>query len=285
MKLTDVIHRLSIPQHPGRRRFEEQTSNIKQTSARQSIGFVDIKDISNRHSLRSLYLSKNIDKGLQLPEMMIRATAVLIFAHIATLDCVAAFRPPSYVKSSSSSSRATASGLASSTGSYLDTLSGPSSSSSSTSYSPSSYSPPSFYSAPAAPAPPAQSVTSPAATYGVDYNAVRQELKLLMDNPSWDDGSLAPIFIRLAWHSSGTYDKATGSGGSNGAGMRFATEAADPENAGSEVARVNFQELAIPICGSLPPTSALSIPVVDLSFHFLREGPTTQMEVTGPEPE
>lgn len=71
----------------------------------------------------------------------------------------------------------------------------------------------------------------------VDYNAVRQELKLYMDNPSWDDGSLAPLFLRLAWHSSGTYDKATGTGGSNGAGMRFATEAADPENAGLEVAR------------------------------------------------
>ena len=68
-------------------------------------------------------------------------------------------------------------------------------------------------------------------------NAVREELKLLMDNPSWDDGSLAPILIRLAWHSSGTYDAAAGTGGSNGAGMRFATEAADPENAGLEVAR------------------------------------------------
>lgn len=69
------------------------------------------------------------------------------------------------------------------------------------------------------------------------YQAVRQELKLLMDNPSWDDGSLAPFFIRLAWHSSGTYDKASNTGGSNGAGMRYSTEAADPENAGLEVAR------------------------------------------------
>lgn len=62
---------------------------------------------------------------------------------------------------------------------------------------------------------------------------------MLMDNPSWDDGSLAPIFIRLAWHSSGTYDAASGTGGSNGAGMRFSKgpEAADPENAGLEVAR------------------------------------------------
>ncbi|KAL7544207.1 hypothetical protein ACHAWF_007586, partial [Thalassiosira exigua] len=71
----------------------------------------------------------------------------------------------------------------------------------------------------------------------VDYDAVRAELRRIMDNPSWDDGSLAPILIRLAWHSSGTYDAAAGTGGSNGAGMRFATEAADPENAGLEVAR------------------------------------------------
>ena len=58
-----------------------------------------------------------------------------------------------------------------------------------------------------------------------------------MDNPSWDDGSLAPLLIRLAWHSSGTYDAASGTGGSNGAGMRFETEAADPENAGLHTAR------------------------------------------------
>ena len=69
------------------------------------------------------------------------------------------------------------------------------------------------------------------------YAEVRKELIANMDNPSWDDGSLAPIFIRLAWHSSGTYDKATGTGGSNGAGMRFDAEASDPENAGLHSAR------------------------------------------------
>ena len=65
-----------------------------------------------------------------------------------------------------------------------------------------------------------------------NYDAIRAELRSLMDNPSWDDGSLAPVFIRLAWHSSGTFDAASGTGGSNGAGMRFENEAADPENAG-----------------------------------------------------
>jgi len=69
------------------------------------------------------------------------------------------------------------------------------------------------------------------------YTDVASELKAMMDNPSWDDGSLAPIFLRLAWHSSGTYDAASGTGGSNGAGMRFQNEAADPENAGLDIAR------------------------------------------------
>lgn len=83
----------------------------------------------------------------------------------------------------------------------------------------------------------AAAATSYAPIINYDINAVREELKVLMNNPSWDDGSLAPLFIRLAWHSSGTYDAATGTGGSNGAGMRFATEAADPENAGLGYAR------------------------------------------------
>ena len=105
-----------------------------------------------------------------------------------------------------------ATALAISSGSYLDTLS---------SCAPLEFTPPPTLSS----------------SDSVDYDAVREELKLFMDNPSWDDGSLAPIFIRLAWHSSGTYDKASGTGGSNGAGMRFEVEAADPENAGLEVAR------------------------------------------------
>lgn len=84
---------------------------------------------------------------------------------------------------------------------------------------------------------PFSEATREAAPAAVDYDAVRRDLEGMMDNPSWDDGSLAPVFIRLAWHSSGTYDEASGTGGSNGAGMRFDTEAADPENAGLNVAR------------------------------------------------
>ena len=52
----------------------------------------------------------------------------------------------------------------------------------------------------------------------MDYTALRQDLVSIMDNPDHDEGSIAPILIRLAWHSSGTYDKETRDGGSAGAG-------------------------------------------------------------------
>lgn len=80
----------------------------------------------------------------------------------------------------------------------------------------------------------------------VNYDAVASDLKAIMDDPSWDDGSLAPVLIRLAWHSSGTYDAKTRTGGSNnggrgGASMRFGTEAADPENAGLDLAQAKLE--------------------------------------------
>eukprot|EP00927_Polykrikos_kofoidii_P040073 TRINITY_DN34317_c0_g1_i1.p1 TRINITY_DN34317_c0_g1~~TRINITY_DN34317_c0_g1_i1.p1 ORF type:complete len:607 (+),score=83.51 TRINITY_DN34317_c0_g1_i1:72-1892(+) len=70
-----------------------------------------------------------------------------------------------------------------------------------------------------------------------DFESVRNDLKVLMISPEWDDGSYAPLLIRLAWHSSGTYSHIDGSGGSNGATMRHALEASDPENAGLAKAR------------------------------------------------
>lgn len=71
-----------------------------------------------------------------------------------------------------------------------------------------------------------------------DYQKVYDTIaKAIEDKDEYDDGSYGPVLLRLGWHSSGTYDKATGTGGSNGGTMRFKTEASHGANAGLENAR------------------------------------------------
>ncbi|CAD7957497.1 unnamed protein product [Amoebophrya sp. A25] len=70
------------------------------------------------------------------------------------------------------------------------------------------------------------------------YHALADDLKVLLTaDPNYDDGNYGPAFIRLAWHSSGTYDPETAKGGSNGATMRFEPEASFGANAGLGVPR------------------------------------------------
>lgn len=71
----------------------------------------------------------------------------------------------------------------------------------------------------------------------VDYAAVRRDLEEIMDNSDYEDGSYGPILVRLAWHCAGTYNRATGTGGSNGATMRFKPESDWGANAGLGIAR------------------------------------------------
>ncbi|CAG8132569.1 unnamed protein product [Penicillium salamii] len=72
------------------------------------------------------------------------------------------------------------------------------------------------------------------ADYQKVYEAVAQRLA---NETDYDDGSYGPVLVRLAWHASGTYDKETGTGGSNGATMRFAPESDHGANAGLKAAR------------------------------------------------
>ena len=76
-----------------------------------------------------------------------------------------------------------------------------------------------------------------------DYEAVRQSIKTLLHQPEYDDGSAGPVLVRLAWHSAGTYDVASDSGGSNGAGMRYEAEGGDPANAGLQHARAFLEPI------------------------------------------
>lgn len=66
------------------------------------------------------------------------------------------------------------------------------------------------------------------------YNAIAARLE---EKDDYDDGSYGPVLVRLAWHCSGTYDKETKTGGSNGATMRFAPESDHGANAGLKHAR------------------------------------------------
>lgn len=82
-----------------------------------------------------------------------------------------------------------------------------------------------------------------------DYQKVYNEIAArLEEKDDYDDGSYGPVLLRLAWHASGTYDKETGTGGSNGATMRFSPEGDHGANAGLKSAR-DFME---PIKGMLP---------------------------------
>ncbi|KAI1431077.1 heme peroxidase [Xylaria sp. CBS 124048] len=75
-----------------------------------------------------------------------------------------------------------------------------------------------------------------------DYQKVYNEIaSRLEEKDDYDDGSYGPVLVRLAWHASGTYDKETRTGGSNGATMRFHPEGSHGANAGLIHAR-NFLE-------------------------------------------
>ncbi|KAF7727310.1 heme peroxidase [Apophysomyces ossiformis] len=72
----------------------------------------------------------------------------------------------------------------------------------------------------------------------IDYTKIYKDIaELLEENPDYDDGSYGPVLLRLAWHASGTYDKETKTGGSNGATMRFEPEALHGANNGLKIAR------------------------------------------------
>ena len=74
----------------------------------------------------------------------------------------------------------------------------------------------------------------------VDLSKVRDDIRNVIEtdmDKRGDGTSLAGTLIRLAWHCAGTYSKEDGTGGSNGARMRFDPEASWGANAGLKVAR------------------------------------------------
>ena len=75
----------------------------------------------------------------------------------------------------------------------------------------------------------------------LDYFALKKDIETVMtDSKDWwpaDYGNYGGLFIRMAWHSAGTYRTGDGRGGTRAGQQRFAPQNSWPDNANLDKAR------------------------------------------------
>ena len=86
----------------------------------------------------------------------------------------------------------------------------------------------------------------------VDEEALRAEVAATIKS---EKGNYCPIVVRNAWHASGTFDKTDGTGGSDGATMRFEPELTDIANGGLTI----VHDLLAPVKEKFPDVSVADI--------------------------
>lgn len=89
-------------------------------------------------------------------------------------------------------------------------------------------------------------------TTPINPDAVKSQIREALIN---NKVNACPMAMRVAWHSSGTFDANNGTGGSDGGTMRFKQEATDPANAGLSIIR----DMLHPVASANPTISSADL--------------------------